>query len=208
MRSPQYAPLPWFPDGQTWRLILASASPRRSAILRQVGLDFVQVASNADETWPVGTSPRETVRILAERKARAAVPRDDNAVVLAADTAVFLGEEPLGKPASVAEAAGMLTRLAGRQHEVITGIALIDTLTGQEIADSVCTEVRMRDCDDREIAAYAQSGEPFDKAGGYGIQGMAAGFVTGINGCYFNVVGLPITRVLEILKTLAEQRRT
>jgi len=198
---------PWFPDGQPHPLILASASPRRREILRQVGLRFVQVHAEADETWPVGVPPEEAVQAIALRKALAVVPEYPDGIIIGADTSVILDDKPLGKPGSPEEAVRMLCRLAGRMHRVVTGIALVDGRSRMQTTDAVSTEVWMRPATRQELAAYVASGEPSDKAGAYGIQGLGAGLVTEIRGCYFNVVGLPITRTIECLQKLVEARR-
>jgi len=198
---------PWFPDGQPDPLILASVSPRRSHILRQVGVRFAQAAPEADETWPAGMPVGEAVKVLALRKARAVAPGYPDGVVIGADTEVILDGTCLGKPDSQDGAVRMLRRLAGNRHLVVTGLALIEGLTGREYTEAVTTEVWMRSASDDELRAYAATGEPADKAGAYGIQGLGAGLVTRINGCYFNVVGLPISRLIECLQRIARARR-
>lgn len=198
---------PWFASEQPQPLILASASPRRAELLHQVGIRFLQEPVEVDETWPKDLLPDDAVRSLARRKASVAATRHPGAVILAADTAVFLDSQPLGKPADATEAYEMLRRLSGRKHEVITGITIVDTISHLEISDSVLTEVWMREANDYEIAVYAKSSEPLDKAGAYGIQGMAAGFVTKICGCYSNVVGLPVSRVVAMLQLIVARRK-
>jgi len=202
-----FSPPPWFVSEQPQPLILASASPRRAELLNQVGIRFLQEPVQVDEAWPQNLLPADAVRSLARRKASVAATRHPEAVILAADTAVFVDSQPLGKPADATEACEMLRRLSGRKHEVITGIAVVDTVSRLEISDSVLTEVWMRESSDYEIAAYAQSSEPLDKAGAYGIQGVAAGFVTKICGCYSNVVGLPVSRVVAMLQLVAARRK-
>src|ERR1035437_6992700 len=155
-------------------LVLASQSPRRSEILRQAGIPFTVRAAAVDETPLAGEKPEDYVVRLAELKALA-VPAGPHETVLGADTTVVIDGEMLGKPADAADARRMLARLSGRQHEVVTGICL---KRGVEV---------VRDC--------AASGEPMDKAGAYAIQGLASKFIERIDGCYFNVVGLPVALV-------------
>ena len=198
---------PWFPRGQPHPLILASASPRRRDLLTQIGLRFEQVAGDADESWPEGLGPEAAVADIALRKASAAAESRAGGIVLAADTEVILGGKPLGKPESERDAMSMLRRLVGRKHRVVTGVALVDLVTGRRLTGAASTDVWMRPAADEELAAYVASGEPLDKAGAYGIQGLGAGLVTRIDGCYFNVVGLPIHVVIESLQRLDRSRR-
>lgn len=184
------------------RLVLASASPRRASLLAQVGIPFeIEPGHATDETVFPGESPVKAAERLALDKATACrVHRPDADVVIAADTMVVLDGEILGKPADATEAYSMLRRLSGRIHEVITGYAVVgrvDMASGAEI-----TRVRFRKLTDREIERYLATGEPFDKAGAYGIQGRAALFVEEIAGDYFTVVGLPLLRVAEALEIL------
>ena len=197
---------PWFPHGQPEPIVLASASPRRQALLTQVGLHFEQLPADADETWPEGLAPEPAAALLAERKAMAVATDHARAIVIGADTVVVVDGRPLGKPASDDDALAMLTLLAGRTHTVITGLALVDGATGERITDAVLTDVTMRRACAAELEAYVATGEPRDKAGAYGIQGYGAGLVTDVRGCYFNVVGLPITRMIHHLQRLAERR--
>jgi septum formation protein len=179
-------------------LVLASASPRRREILANAGFAFVvRPAHGVDETVRAGESPEAYVRRLAREKALAA-PRGADEIVLAADTTVVLDGEILGKPEDAAEATRMLARLAGRAHEVWTGICLLGA--GFEVVDAARSRVWFLDLSPAEIAAYIASGEPWDKAGGYGIQGLASKFVDRIEGCYFNVMGLPVSLVYRHLR--------
>jgi septum formation protein len=180
------------------KLVLASASPRRAEILAAAGVPFVKKQTQfVDETPFLGESPRDYVMRLARDKART-VTTDSGEIVLGADTTVVLDSDILGKPADSEEAASMLLRLSGRDHEVLTGICL--RTPTQEIVDCASTRVWFARLSDAEIAAYAASGEPMDKAGAYGIQGLASKFVTRIEGCYFNVMGLPIALVYAHLR--------
>jgi septum formation protein len=177
-------------------LVLASRSPRRQEILRQAGLDFIVRVADVDETPLDGELPEGYVRRLAEAKA-AAVPRSRGEIVLGADTTVVIGGEMLAKPVDAADAVRMLRLLAGRRHEVLTGICL---LRGDDVTrDWASTSVWFMAMTEREIEAYVASGEPMDKAGAYAIQGLASKFITKIEGCYFNVVGLPVALVYRRL---------
>ena len=188
-----------------WRgkdpLVLASASPRRVQLLRQVGAEFTVVDPGPDRAWPGDAEPRHGVRALALDKARRVAERRPNAVVIGADTVVVARGTRLGKPRDAADASAMLRRLHGRVHEVWTGIAVVrgrDQRTAAEM-----TRVRFARLDERDIDAYVKSGEPLDKAGAYGIQGLAGAFVRGIEGDYFNVVGLPLERLRRVLMEFA-----
>ena len=184
-------------------LILASASPRRLALLREAGFpEPVVRPALAPEPRLAGLAPGEVVTALALAKARDAAGRspEENAVVLGADTIVVLDGEILGKPRDEGEAADMLRRLSGRWHEVYTGLALLHG--GRELARRECTRVCFRDLSPGEIAAYVASGEPMDKAGAYGIQGRAGVLVRRLEGDYFSVVGLPLCLLSEMLKEL------
>ncbi len=176
-------------------LILASASPRRAQLLAQIGLEFLVVKSGL---WETEILREEDVPKMALAKARRVARSYPGRFVLGADTAVFCGGKALGKPRDEKEAAEMLRSLSGRVHHVITGLALIRD--GRERAASEKTMVSMRLLQEKEIEAYVSSGEPLDKAGAYGIQGRGAIFVEYIEGCYFNVVGLPLARLSAMLK--------
>jgi nucleoside triphosphate pyrophosphatase len=186
-------------EGAPWRLVLASASPRRRALLEQVGLCFeVRPVEDAEDTAPANDAPAEHARKSAETKAVAASRADPGVLVLGADTVVALDGRVLGKPRDEAEAVTMLAALSGREHEVHTGVAM--GYGGRVLlADVVTTRVRFRRLSPEEIADYVRSGEPMDKAGAYGIQGRGALLVAGIEGCYSNVVGLPLSRTWELL---------
>ena len=184
------------------RLILGSASPRRAALLRQLGVDFRQIVSPEAEPEPDHRAPVDFVLHSAEAKARAVArvqpPRPDT-LIIAADTVVVLDARILGKPRDAADAAAMLGRLSGRIHEVYTGMYLLRPgHPGLEAAE--CTRVTMGSLDARDIAWYVSSGEPLDKAGAYAIQGLGARFIERIEGCYYNVVGLPLARLCALLK--------
>ena len=178
------------------RLVLASASPRRRALLRLAGLEPEVRPTPVNEAVGPDESPSAYVARVARTKAQAA-RRDLGEVVIAADTTVVLDDELLGKPDSDAHAMRLLQALAGRSHEVVTGVAVLDG-AGRLTELTVETRVVMTELDDDEIEAYVATGEPFGKAGGYAIQGRAAGFVERIEGSWTSVVGLPLaeTRVL------------
>ena len=178
-------------------LVLASQSPRRSEILRQAGIPFTLRVAAVDETPLKGEKPADYVVRLAELKALA-VSAGPGETVLGADTTVVIDGEMLGKPAHTADARRMLARLSGRQHEVITGICL---KRGVEVVrDCATTKVWFALMSAREIEEYVSSGEPMDKAGAYAIQGLASKFIEKIDGCYFNVVGLPVALVFGHLQ--------
>ncbi len=191
--------------GLFWRgrapLVLASASPRRVALLRQAGAEFTVVDPGPDRAWPGRAEPRHGVRALALDKARRVAAKRPRSVVIGADTVVVLRGERLGKPASADEARAMLRRLHGRRHEVWTGLAVVggdEQRTGAE-----CAVVHFLKLAPEEIERYVRSGESLDKAGGYGIQGLAGQFVRRIEGDYTTVVGLPLARLRQILAEFA-----
>jgi septum formation protein len=190
-------------------LILASASPRRRELLTQAGLAFTVEAADIDESPLAGEAAAAYVQRLATEKAQAVCARHRRSqhgplTILAADTAVVLPEDGtiLGKPADLRDAARMLSLLAGRTHAVMTGVAAVHLLPGgtsRSVADVEITQVTFDLLTPDEIDAYVASGEPLDKAGAYAIQGYAARWIPRIEGCYFNVVGLPIARVIALL---------
>ncbi len=180
------------------KLVLASKSPRRSEILKNAGIDFIVRVADADETIEKGTKPEDAVKILAERKARA-VERAKDETVLGADTVVVLDGNILGKPRNREDAFRMLRSLSGREHSVFTGVCAVSE--NNSVVFAVETKVEFFELSDREIDEYIDTKECDDKAGAYGIQGLASKFVKGIKGDYFNVVGLPISSIYEkILK--------
>ncbi len=182
------------------RLILASASPRRADLLSQIGLKFEIYPSNISEITPdKDKSPEFVTQNLALQKARSVAERHTEGLVIGADTLVVLKDELLGKPKNPTHAQEMLTRLSGTCHEVVTGVALIDAKLNREKTWAETTQVYFRELCPTEITAYIETGEAADKAGAYGIQGRGAAFVERIEGCYFNVVGLPLARLVEEL---------
>jgi septum formation protein len=179
-------------------LVLASASPRRKALLRQVGLPFTAIPSRIDEKTVSG-NPAEIARVLAYEKALSVAYSGVAAWILGADTVVVVDHFLLGKPKDKADAHRMLTSLSGRAHRVITGFSLLNPAGKQVCSQAVSTLVRMKHLEPMEIDAYLTSGESFGKAGGYAIQGIGAFMVTSITGSYSNVVGLPLCVVIEAL---------
>lgn len=181
-------------------IILASKSPRRRQLLEQMGLQFRVLTAQADETMdPAKPVDQEIGRVssLKAEAVRAQVQPED--LIIAADTLVCVDGKRLGKPHSTCEAEEMLRQLSGRDHTVMTGVSVVcgdrrETFTEQ-------TKIRFRDLSDAEIRAYVATGEPMDKAGAYGIQGLAGLFVSGMNGDYYNVMGLPICRLTQVLRT-------
>jgi septum formation protein len=185
------------------QLILASASPRRAELLRQIGLDFQIVPSLVPEDPPTGPyTPEQLVMNLATAKVGQVAQGRSAGIIIGADTVVFLENRILGKPRSTAEAVAMLTQLSGKTHRVFTGIRVLDAASGRCSTDFAMTEVVFRRLEPDEIRAYVRTGEPLDKAGAYGIQGHGAILVERINGCYFNVVGLPIGKLVAALRRL------
>ena len=186
--------------GELDTIILASQSPRRRELLATAGIPFTVRAARVEEIRSPGEPPGAYVRRLARSKAEAA-RESAGEIVLGADTVVVLDGEVLEKPAGAGEARSMLRRLSGREHTVITGICLLHA--GGAVVESESTLVRLASLDPREIEEYVSSGEPMDKAGAYAIQGLAAKFIERIEGCYFNVMGLPLALVYRHLKKLS-----
>lgn len=189
--------------GRQVRVILASASPRRAQILRDAGLRFKSMRANWGERHKPGETARLMTRRLAQAKARAVVNKLRNktthAIVIGADTIVEVKGELLGKPQSHQDARKMLAKLSGRTHRVVTSIAAIRLPDHAQAIATVSTRVRFARLSANEIAEYVKSGEPLDKAGAYGIQGIGGRFIEKIDGCYFNVVGLPLARLYRML---------
>lgn len=221
---------------QPFRLVLASASPRRRELLAQAGYLFTVEAADIDESQHPGESPSDYVRRLAEQKAQAVFDRsvldaptatigvpqdrsqlsgelpsllatnDENLIVFGADTTVVLDGKILGKPANAADAKQMLRRLSGHTHQVLTGIA---TATRNGVTSAVeSTNVAFSEIPASELDTYCATSEPLDKAGAYGIQGYAARWIPHINGCYFNVMGLPIAATVTLLNNAAARLRS
>lgn len=180
------------------KYILASGSPRRKELLRFVIPEFEIITADTEETCPNEVTANQRPQYLALKKAKAVAKNHKDATVIGADTAVFLGENMLGKPKSVADAKNMLKSLSGKTHSVITGCAIVNG--EKEKSFSVETKVKFLKLHDNEINDYIKTNEPFDKAGGYGIQGFGALLIESITGDYFNVVGLPVSKLNIYLK--------
>jgi septum formation protein len=180
-------------------LILASNSPRRRELLRQIGVVFSLDAADIDERVLSGENPEMYAVRTALEKAQAVCGRTGPGIVIAADTVVVLNDVILGKPADSQDAERMLSMLSGKMHRVLTGLAVIDAGTGKTRTRIADTRVWFRMLTSDQIASYVGSGEPLDKAGAYGIQGKGALLIDRIEGCYFNVVGLPLSLLAEML---------
>jgi septum formation protein len=182
------------------RLVLASASPRRVELLAGLGVEFTQRPADIDETCRAGEAAAEYVARLAREKARSCQLRldDPDVAILAADTCVVLDQQILGKPLDRLDAMAMLARLGGREHGVLTGVCL---LAGERMEELCCeTRVQFVSLQREAVEAYIDSGEPFDKAGAYGIQGLGGAFVESLSGSYSNVVGLPLAQTWQLLQ--------
>jgi len=192
------------------KLILASASPRRAEILRNAGFEFDVHPAHLDETRLPGESPEDYVRRLADAKARSAAEqigrKHTRAIIIGADTAVVVAGKLLGKPNGVEDAKRMLRLLSGRTHEVLTGVAALRVPEGSSALHVETTRVTFLELSDSDIENYVATGEPFDKAGAYGIQGIGGKFVREIEGCYFNVMGLPLSRVWSLVRATKSER--
>jgi len=182
------------------KFVLASTSPRRAGLLKQIGLKFVVDPSNHEETLNKELPPERLAVVLSLKKARAVARRHRNAIVIAADTIGVLDGVIIGKPESAADARRILRKLSGRTHRVITGFTVIDTGSGKIATRVVETMVHFRKLTDGEIDAYVKTGEPLDKAGAYGIQERGAIFVDRIEGDYYNIIGLPLCALAEMLR--------
>ncbi|MCY3770654.1 MAG: Maf family protein [Gemmatimonadetes bacterium] len=186
------------------RIVLASTSPRRSALLGQIGIPFEVVAPDVDESrYSFEADPAGTAERLALDKARSAAGRIDapGSLVLGADTVVLFEGQILGKPRDADDACAMLRRLTGRTHRVLTAFALLEAGTNRAVTVHEWTTVYMRSFSADEIRAYVDTGEPLDKAGSYGAHALGAGLITRVEGCFYNVIGLPLARLLESLRT-------
>lgn len=186
------------------KVILASASPRRRELLQQIGIEAVVCPAVYNEAGGTAVEAEQVVLSNALGKCRAVAAEKGSSIpVVAADTIVVTDNKILGKPACEAEAAAMLRLLSGREHKVMTGLAVI--YQGRELSEVCVTRVLFRSLSDREISAYVATGEPLDKAGAYGIQGKGAVLVEKIDGCYNNVVGLPLTRLYMLLSAIGAE---
>lgn len=186
-----------FNHQQSFRLILASGSPRRRELLAGMGYTFDILVPDVDEH--VSGHARDVVGILSRRKAEAAAQQLDSGIVIASDTLVSLNGQALGKPADEADAFHMLRTLSANTHEVFTGVTLMDAADGRNETRVARTGVRFRSLSDEEIEAYIRTGEPMDKAGAYGIQGGAGAFVEELDGSFENVMGFPVDVIQDML---------
>src|SRR5215204_523568 len=188
------------------KLILASASPRRAEILTSVGWKFTKDSADIDESERAGESPEDYVQRLAREKAEAVARKHTDAIVLGADTTVVIDHQIIGKPVDLTDAKRMLKMLSGNWHEVLTGVALVKTdpqsaiRNPKSVVAIQSTRVKFAEMSDEEIEFLAENGEPLDKAGAYAVQAQAALFIEGIEGDYWNVVGLPVSLVYELVK--------
>lgn len=180
------------------RVVLASGSPRRHELLAKMGVPFTALVTDTDET--ADGYPQERVRVLAERKARAAAEQVDRGIVIGADTLVALQGESLGKPEDDADAKAMLKALSGKKHQVYTGVCLIDAASGRCETRVEGTDVYMRELSDKEIDQYIASGEPRGKAGAYAIQGLGGALVERYEGSYENIIGFPVALAADMLR--------
>ena len=183
-------------------IILASASPRRQELLKLFGVPFTVRVADIDETMDPAKTPFDEVARVSHAKALA-VSRESGDVVIAADTIVVCGGRVLGKPRDAEDAAAMLRLLSGRDHQVMTGVTVLRGEQAEVFTE--ITDLHFRELTDREILRYVESGEPMDKAGAYGIQGGAALFCTGMTGDYYNVMGLPVCKLGQVLRQLAPE---
>jgi septum formation protein len=181
-------------------IILASASPRRKEILEKTGLKFRVDESRCEEKMDAGLKPQNLARFLSLKKAREVARRHSNALVIAADTIVVLRGRIFGKPCDKEQAREMLRVFSGKTHSVITGFTIIDTVSKKELSRSISSKVFFKRLSADEIEAYISSGEPLDKAGAYGIQGLGAVLIKRIEGDFFNVMGLPLNALAGSLK--------
>jgi septum formation protein len=187
-------------------IILASASPRRSELMKLTGIECTVVAADICEDILPGEQPADHVMRLSKEKSDAVATRSEGRFFIGADTVVVLDGAILGKPADEVDAERMLKLLSGREHEVITGFTVFDKTSGIHISRSVSTEVTFKSLRKSEIMTYIATGCPMDKAGAYAIQGGAIHFVRSINGSYSNVIGLPMTELYEVLQTMKAVR--
>lgn len=181
------------------QIILASTSPRRKALLKQIGLNFKTVSSNYEEDMTLKMKPTELAKFLSKGKADA-VKKRPNQIIISADTFITFENKILGKPHSLAQAKKTLQMISGKTLHVITGFTILDTDTGKSVSKSVTTKVYIKKLEQKEISSYIKTKEPLDKAGAFGIQEKGAVFVRKIEGDYNNVVGLPIYDLVQALK--------
>ncbi len=184
------------------KILLASTSPRRASLLELLELDFEVVPQKVDEAYRAEEGPEEYVQRLALEKAQAVMEQGYNGLILGADTVVVLDGKVIGKPRDKDDAFSMIKRLAGRIHMVYTGVALYEPKQDIEIVDCAQTMVKMSALKNHEAENYIKTREPLDKAGAYGIQGIGGSLIEEVKGCYFNVVGLPLSLLRRMLNGL------
>ena len=184
-------------------LVLASSSPRRVQIMESIGLHARVMASDADESFDASSPPADIVMKLAKLKVETVARRisadGQTSIVIGADTIVVVDGYILGKPVDRLDALHMLNQLQGRQHEVYTGVTLVDAATGRTLSNYRMTKVWMKGCESEALRRYVDTGEPMDKAGAYAIQGLGAKLVESIEGCFYNVVGMPVSLLCDML---------
>lgn len=184
------------------KIILASQSPRRKWLLEQIGLEFEIIPSNFDEDIENKKFSKQLIESLAYEKAKEVAERnEEKALIIAADTVVIMGNQILGKPTDEKDAENMLKKLSNKTHKVITAIAIIDKYEDKTLINSKISKVKFKKLSEREILDYIKTGEPMDKAGSYGIQAYGSLFVEKVEGCYNNIVGLPLNLLSEMLKS-------
>lgn len=186
------------------KLILASASPRRAELMARLGLPFDIHPSGVSEELRENLSPAQHVLEIAKRKTEAVAKQTANAIVIGADTVVTINNTILEKPEDDTHAKAMLTQLSGKTHQVLTGLVLTNTDTGQTKSEVATTQVTMRHLSNEDISRYVATGDPLDKAGAYAAQGLSAIFIESISGCFYNVVGLPITLLWNMLHAISD----
>jgi septum formation protein len=182
------------------KLILASASPRRKQLLKQLGLQFTTYPSEIEERLTPGLPPQKQVEALSQQKALAVAPQFKNALILAADTMVAVGNKVIGKPTDEADARRMLKNFSGKQHSIVTGFTLLDTQTYKMVTQSTETKIWFREMTDKEVAAFVKREKPLDKAGAYAIHELAAVFIKKIEGDYMGAIGLSVFLLAKELK--------
>lgn len=182
------------------KIILASTSPRRSELLKQIGLDFTVMPSQYEEDMTLKMSPKNLAKTLAYGKAKDLVGKVKEGIIIGVDTFLVLGSRRIGKPKDSQDALKILQTLSGKTIKVYSGIAIIDSATGKELVDYEITKVKFKKLSKEEIEHYVKTGEPLDKAGAFAIQGMGAIFISSIKGCYSNVIGLPLHNLYKNLQ--------
>jgi septum formation protein len=182
------------------RIILASSSPRRKGLLQQIGIDFEVMPSKYEEDMTMKLPPHKLCMVLAKGKAMDVAQRVKKGIVIGVDTFVTLGKKKLGKPKSMKDAKKSLRMLSGKVQKIYSGVAIIDAATGKELIDYEVTKVHFRKISNKEIDAYIKTGESEGKAGSYAIQGLGVVFISKIEGCYTNVIGMPLFKLTHMLK--------